>query len=548
MDEERRFYQNPWLGMVFWTLVALGVYIYFTYKIQGWTTFQTRLIWDVILFGGGLLIWLAFFAQFILPVKTFSDRQKIFDRLLTYLSGAHGPALFIENGTIRERDGEEKKRGPGVIWLNTASGAVLRTAVKFTRVVGPGVVFTNGNEFVAGTVDLHKQMQRLGPRGDENPFLKKSEKQSAAEYAQIQSRRLQTSALSRDGIEIVPNITVIFKIDAKPVEKEGKPGSRFGYRETKYMEENPVYKAVAGQGINPDQQPDTPKYTVAWNELPALLVADLWREYLSKFTFDELFKVSTISLDTTIVTNEDSARLDATTLSSLPETPGGGLAEMLHSLNDWLEHLLVRCESQPKRPSQVATDQPVKANGEAQKNDELETGLQTIVRLIKTRLQNEKYNQLSEYGQPIADPKLLDSRENKILRDRGLRLIAVSINSLRFEQSIDEQLVNRWPSTWLDIAKSEQEHIRRLRLAKIIEGKDQTLQTHLEAVCKDLYQAIKKSRSTGDKLPTKGETVRSLVRSTRTEITRNNKLHQRLSAEIDELTELIQWIENGQLQ
>ena len=177
-----------------------------------------------------------------------------------------------------------------------------------------------------------------------------------------------------------------------------------------------------------------------------------------------------------------------------------------------------------------------------------ETGLQTIVRLIKTRLQNEKYNQLSEYGQPIADPKPLDSRENKILRDRGLQLIAVSINSLRFEPSIDEQLVNHWPSTWLDTAKSEQEHIRRLQLAKVIEGKDQTLQTHLEAVCKDLYQAIKKSRSAGDKLPTKGETVRSLVRSTRTEITRNNKLHQRLSAEIDELTELIQWVENGQLQ
>ena len=39
-----------------------------------------------------LILWMAFFAQFVLPVRTFRDRQKIFDRLITYLFGGHGPA------------------------------------------------------------------------------------------------------------------------------------------------------------------------------------------------------------------------------------------------------------------------------------------------------------------------------------------------------------------------------------------------------------------------------------------------------------------------
>ena len=54
------------------------------------------------------------------------------------------PRLFIENGKIKEHSGERMKRGPGVLWLDFASGAVTRTAVAIRQTMGPGVHFMNG--------------------------------------------------------------------------------------------------------------------------------------------------------------------------------------------------------------------------------------------------------------------------------------------------------------------------------------------------------------------------------------------------------------------
>ena len=42
--------------------------------------------------------WMVFFAQFVLPVNKLQDRWKVVERLVTYLMGGHGPAIFIENG------------------------------------------------------------------------------------------------------------------------------------------------------------------------------------------------------------------------------------------------------------------------------------------------------------------------------------------------------------------------------------------------------------------------------------------------------------------
>jgi len=117
-----------------------------------------------------LILWMAFFAQFVLPVRTFRDRQRIFDRLITYLFGGHGPALFIENGKIKEHIGERMKRGPGVLWLDSASGAVTRSAVAIRQTLGPGVHFIRTGEYVAGTVDLHIQAQSVGPKESDKPF------------------------------------------------------------------------------------------------------------------------------------------------------------------------------------------------------------------------------------------------------------------------------------------------------------------------------------------------------------------------------------------
>jgi hypothetical protein len=146
-------------------------------------------------------------------------------RLVKYMLGTGGQAIFIENGIEKKRPGEAGRRGPGVFVLDTASGAVLRNDVAFTRVIGPGLTFTSGSEYLAGAVDLHRQTQpipALGPLGNEDPFASRRREETDEEYQQRQVRRLETSGLTRDGVEVVPNFSVTFRLEGFEPAVEGR--------------------------------------------------------------------------------------------------------------------------------------------------------------------------------------------------------------------------------------------------------------------------------------------------------------------------------------
>ena len=228
--EDTPFYKRPWFYIASWLAILLVVYGWQIYRLGGIQAGLVDIFIDLVfIFPALLFFWIAFFAQFVLPVRTFKDRQKIFSRLLTDLLGGHGPALFIENGVIKEHSGERMKKGPGVLWLDSASAAVTRSAVAIRQTMGPGVHFMESGEYIAGTVDLHIQSQSVGPKESDKPFDKKRDDQTDEEYHHIQDRRKQVSALTRDGIEIIPNVSVSFRVDTG-FPKEGQPGSRFGYR------------------------------------------------------------------------------------------------------------------------------------------------------------------------------------------------------------------------------------------------------------------------------------------------------------------------------
>jgi hypothetical protein len=237
---------------------------------------------DLFLFLGALLFFLAFFVQFVLPVRTLEERFRAIHRLLIYTRGRHGPAIFIKDGIIRQSHKEEDRRGPGVVLLDTASAMVLRNAHAFTRSAGPGIVFTAGNEFPAGSVDLHRQVRSIGPTENEDPFKPMGEDERPEIFEQRQKRRYDTSGLTRDGVAIVPSITAIFGLNTD----NAVGNSRFGY--------NPeaVWLAVARQGILPDEPQESQSRHLPWIWLPPHLAADLWREYLRKFTLDELFNLA----------------------------------------------------------------------------------------------------------------------------------------------------------------------------------------------------------------------------------------------------------------
>src|SRR4030095_7666763 len=109
--DEIPFYKRPWFYITSWLLFLVIVYFWQIRRMGGVQANQNTIIWDLFcIFPLILLFWMAFFSQFVLPVKTFSDRQKIFDRLLRHLTRSHGPALFIKDGQIKEHSGERLRR------------------------------------------------------------------------------------------------------------------------------------------------------------------------------------------------------------------------------------------------------------------------------------------------------------------------------------------------------------------------------------------------------------------------------------------------------
>jgi hypothetical protein len=279
VNDNKPIYRQGRFQAIFGVILSLGFYLYLTYRIDGLQPNLIPIAVDAVLLIGGILLWIAFFSQFVLPVRTLRERSLAFNRLLGYLLGNHGPAIFIENGEVQHRSLEMLRRGPGVILLDTASAGVLRNPMAFTRPIGPGIVFTSNDEYLAGTVDLHLQTKRIGPLEKENPFTDQRKDESVEAFQRRQERRWETSGLTRDGVEVIHAVSVTFRLDSK----SGEGGSMFGY--------NPqaVWRAIASEGIDPSAPQDARSRRVPWNWLPVYLAADLWREYLRKFKLNELF-------------------------------------------------------------------------------------------------------------------------------------------------------------------------------------------------------------------------------------------------------------------
>jgi hypothetical protein len=528
--DERRFYQKPWFSISLWLLLGVGFYLWQIRRMGGLLPNFESVVGDSVLFFIGLLVWMTFFAQFVLPVRTFRERQNILNRLLAYLSGRHGPAIFIENGRVRESHGERKKKGPGVLWLDSASAAVTRNATSFKQTLGPGVHFTEDGEYIAGAVDLHQQNLSIGPGEGENPFEAQKDGQSENEYNLIQSRRLQVSAWTRDGIEVVPNISVTFKIDASPA-KDEEEGSRFGF------DPESVRKAITGEGINPNAPDDTPRRHVAWNQFPALIAADLWREYLSKFTWAELFEVS--QPITTLTPTAPAPVPEEPRALPQPVAPSSGLemslAGIFYELNRILIGLGDRCERpEGKAEKHVLPDSKLVGEPEEIAEPQPETALQTINRMIKARMTAPKVIFLDESGKPGED--FIDSHEYKLLDRRGIKVISAGVSSLRFPPNIEDQLVHQWSTTWLDSAKADRQRIDRLRGFVELSGQVEAERQYAQSLSSNLLR---------NRPETEKDTLKVLMLRSRDELVKDDRMHRRASMEREELEELIQWVERG---
>ena len=233
-----------------------------------------------------------FFSQFILPVQTPEDRQEIHARVSAF-DGKRGPTLFVKNGRLIKHEGEMKKKGPGVIVLDTASAVVLQTDTEIIGAAGPGIRFTRGKETITREegVDLRAQWQFIGPLATDQPFLNPTSLSNPQKEGDSQSRRYQqTVGLTRDGFEISPTISIKFRIKHNPEKTASESGviSQYGYNAQAVL--NAVTREVIELGTV-----DNKRIRMEWHRLPAHLVVNLWREYVRKFKLEDLFKAEGVS-------------------------------------------------------------------------------------------------------------------------------------------------------------------------------------------------------------------------------------------------------------
>ena len=537
--DETPLTKRPWFYIAAWLFILLIVYGWQIFRMGGIQAGLRDIFIDLVLiFPFLLFVWMAFFAQFVLPVQKFSDRQKIFSRLLTRLAGGHGPALFIENGVIKEHSGERLKRGPGVVWLDSASAAVTRTPVAIKQTMGPGVHFIETHEYIAGTLDLHIQSQSIGPKEFDKPFDDDDEL--------VQERRKQVSAWTRDGIEIIPTISVTFRV-ATGFPLAGQPGSRFGYRkgnrkrdfENEEKDKQAIRKAILGEGINPMVQPENPRHRVAWNQLPAALAVDVWREYVAKFTLDELFMptqdVPAAPMSMPKPTEEEIDPLSRPIrVGAKRESMQDMSASFLHEINVFMDRMIKQLErnnEKPQQPTPPVTVSPPSTPGEPQKK----TALQVINEMVKARLTQAEVDYLDEHGR--RGQGTIASAEYQLLQDRGLQAINASVSNLRLNPQIEETIISRWSTTWLKNAKNESEQIEHRRNIMESTGQDKAMRQYAETLSKHLLD----KKPAGPK-----ETLKNLLMNTRTIIIKNDELRRRMTTEQQELEEILKWIEaNG---
>lgn len=166
-------------------------------------------------YGLTFLVWLLLMSfQALLPVETLDEVYETMSHQIMYMMRSHGPAIFVLDGKLDHTAEELKRPGPGVIVVNFNSAIVLETLVgrgscmmapaylwrsfmnsltntqpgPKSRVAGPGVVFTMGNERIRAAADLRKQ------------------------------KRVSTkiSAYTRDGIEVTSDVFTAFTIGQRP--------------------------------------------------------------------------------------------------------------------------------------------------------------------------------------------------------------------------------------------------------------------------------------------------------------------------------------------
>ncbi|HWQ47325.1 MAG TPA: hypothetical protein VN376_10675 [Longilinea sp.] len=287
------------MGKVFKVILFVGLFVTTYVLVHSFTGdvshFQDFLPGDLALFAGVFLVMLFVYSQFIIPTNKLQNRVLIFLYSFLHMVGFHGVPQRIENGRLYPENINPNKKGPFILLVDTASAGLVEDNSNHTHPVGPGVHFMGINTHVGATAVLSPQMRTLGPLLDEDPFAPfNPQTEPESDYEQRQTRRRETNGRTRDGIELSPTLTINFAIDPRvprQVKRPLKIGRNAvvgpGLTEYGYCPESVTAALVDRSSKHP--APGRQPHSTEWQWIPGRLTIDLWREYIGRFTFTQLF-------------------------------------------------------------------------------------------------------------------------------------------------------------------------------------------------------------------------------------------------------------------
>ena len=302
----------------------------------------------------------------------------------------------------------------------------------------------------------------------------------------------------------------------------GEHGSRFGFNA------DAVERAARSEGINPNSITED-KRRVAWNQLPGLMAAELWREYLSKFTLNELFDAS---LKPVPEIHQPEVPAPAMPMPPKPMVITRGFAtRLLLNFNNRLEKRL-DVLMPPVEPAPQEELPPAEPAAAPVSESQRRTALQIINQMIKARLSQEIVVKLDECGRLTDNQQL--SEEYKKLDERGIAVLGASVSSIYLDPGVELSLLARWRTSWLSNAMADRNRIERLNLAYIEQGRQKALLDHALSLSESLLK---------ENTANVPAAVKALLQGTESEIRGNDRLLGRVSTELETIQGLEKWVE-----
>jgi hypothetical protein len=169
------------------------------------------LVINLIVYLGVYFIILRWVSFFVLPAHGSQERRKVYERLVEYVFGWHGPAVFVKNGELVARKDDDprggvKARFASLAFVDLTSAIVVESRslpplINLSeehapekeqpapiRALGPGIAFLRSGERIRGCVDLRKQFRMIK----------------------------DVHGFTSDGIELMTNVNVTFTLGQLP--------------------------------------------------------------------------------------------------------------------------------------------------------------------------------------------------------------------------------------------------------------------------------------------------------------------------------------------